>query len=99
MWVRTHLLLYNPRFHMQSTNEYVTDFDHLHLRIEEILQDRGISKTKVCKELDIPRTNFNRYCQNKQTRWDLKFLCKLCLYLKVDLGELTEYIPPNLESK
>ena len=35
----------------------------------------------------------------KQTRWDLKFLCKLCLYLKVDLGELTEYIPPNLESK
>ncbi len=84
---------------MQSTNEYVTDFDHLHLRIEEILQDRGISKTKVCKELDIPHTNFNRYCQNKQTRWDLKFLCKLCLYLKVDLGELTEYIPPNLESK
>lgn len=31
---------------MQSTNEYVTDFDHLHLRIEEILQDRGISKTE-----------------------------------------------------
>lgn len=41
---------------MQSTNEYVTDFGHLHLRIEEILKDRGISKTKVCKELDIPRT-------------------------------------------
>lgn len=66
---------------MQSTNEYVTDFDHLHLRIEEILQDRGISKTKVCKELDIPRTNFNRYCQNN--RHDgLEFLCKLCLYLE-----------------
>ena len=84
---------------MQSTNEYVTDFGHLHLRIEEILKDSGISKTKVCKELDIPRTNFNRYSQNKQTRWDLKSLCKLCLYSKVDLGELTEYIPPNLESK
>ena len=84
---------------MQSTNEYVTDFGHLHLRIEEILKDSGISKTKVCKELDIRRTNFNRYSQNKQTRWDWKFLCKLCLYLKVDLGELTEYIPPNLESK
>ena len=26
-------------FHMQSTNEYVTDFGHLHLRIEEILKD------------------------------------------------------------
>ena len=35
---------------MQSTNEYVTDFDHLHLRIEEILQDRyngSVVKTKI----------------------------------------------------
>ena len=56
---------------MQSTNEYVTEFGHLHLRIEEILKEKGISKTKVCKELDIPRTNFNRYCQDKQSRWDL----------------------------
>ena len=72
---------------MQSTNEYVTDFGHLHLRIEEILQDRGISKTKVCLELYIPRTNFIIYCQNKLSLCDLMFLCKLCLYLKVDLGE------------
>ena len=68
---------------MQNTNEYVTDLGHLHLRIEEILDERGISKNKLCKDMDIPRTNFNRYCQDKQTRWDLKFLCKLCLYLIV----------------
>ena len=47
---------------MQSTNEYVTDFGHLHLRIEEILKDRGISKTKdwtfhVQISTDIVRTN------------------------------------------
>ena len=35
---------------MQSTNEYVTDFGHLHLRIEEILKDRGISKSKEYSE-------------------------------------------------
>ena len=29
---------------MQNTNEYVTDLGHLHLRIEEILDERGISK-------------------------------------------------------
>ena len=58
---------------MQNTNEYVTDLGHLHLRIEEILDERGISKNKLCKDMDIPRTNFNRYCQDKQTRWDLKF--------------------------
>ena len=27
---------------MQNTNEYVTDLGHLHLRIEEILDERGI---------------------------------------------------------
>ena len=26
---------------MQNTNEYVTDLGHLHLRIEEILDERG----------------------------------------------------------
>lgn len=39
---------------MQSTNEYVIEFGHLHLRIEEIMKEKGISKTKVCKELDTP---------------------------------------------
>ena len=34
---------------MQNTNEYVTDLGHLHLRIEEILDERGISKNKLCK--------------------------------------------------
>ena len=28
---------------MQSTNEYVTEFGHLHLRIEEILKEKGIN--------------------------------------------------------
>ena len=32
---------------MQNTNEYVTDLGHLHLRIEEILDERGISKNKI----------------------------------------------------
>lgn len=38
---------------MQNTNEYVTDLGHLHLRIEEILDERGISKNKLCKDMGI----------------------------------------------
>ena len=59
---------------MQNTNEYVTDLGHLHLRIEEILDERGISKNKLCKDMDIPRTNFNRYYNgliNQDTEHDI----------------------------
>ena len=39
------------------------EFGHLELRIEELLQKHKISKNKLCKDLDIPRSNLNRYCR------------------------------------
>ena len=44
------------------------NYGHLELRIEELLQEKGISKNMICKELDIPRSNFNRYCRNEFQR-------------------------------
>lgn len=29
-------------------------YGNLHLRINEILEEKGISKNKICKNLDIP---------------------------------------------
>ena len=63
--------------------------------IEEILKKQGISKTTVCKAMDIPRSNFNRYCRNEFQRIDASLVCKLCKYLNVSIGELIEYIPPE----
>lgn len=69
------------------------DYGTLVFHIEEILQQKHISKTAVCKALDIPRTNFNRYCRNEFQRIDAALVCKLCSYLHVSVGELVEYIP------
>lgn len=71
------------------------DYGHLTFNIEKILEERKISKTKICKDLDIPRSNFNRYCQNKYTRFDERFICKLCHYLKIDVGTLITYHKPE----
>lgn len=71
------------------------DYGVLHLRINEILRERGISKNKVCKDLDIPRTNFNRYCRDDFQRIDVGLICKLCWYLDVGVGELIEYRRPE----
>ena len=45
-------------------------YGHLELHIEELLKEKGISKNTICKELDIPRSNFNRYCRNEFQRLD-----------------------------
>ncbi len=70
------------------------DYGSLHLRINEILQEKEISKNKICKDLDIPRTNFNRYCRDDFQRLDMGLICKLCWYLQIDVGELIEYVRP-----
>lgn len=71
------------------------DYGTLSLRIDDILKAKGISKNQICKDLDIPRTNFNRYCRNEFQRLDVGLICKLCHYLDVDINELMIYNPPS----
>ena len=75
------------------------EFGQLKLQIEALLRQKNISKNRICKDLDIPRTNLNRYCNNKFQRLDAMILCKLCKYLNVDISELIKYIPPNDNQK
>ena len=71
------------------------DYGTLHLNIEKILAEKGISKNQICKDLDIPRGNFNRYCRDSFQRIDANLMCKLCSYLDVGIGELLEYKKPS----
>lgn len=71
------------------------NYGSLHLRINEILAEKGISKNKICKDLDIPRSNFNRYCRDDFQRMDTNLICKLCDYLDVDISALIEYKKPD----
>lgn len=71
------------------------NYGTIHLNIEQILTAKGISKNRICKDLDIPRANFNRYCRDNFQRIDSQLMCKLCWYLDVGIGELMEYRPPK----
>lgn len=66
-------------------------YGSLHLNIEAILKEQGISKNQICKDLDIPRSNFNRYCRDDFQRIDAALICKLCWYLDVDIADLIVY--------
>lgn len=65
---------------------------YLHMRMNELMVERGMSKNKVCKALNIPRANFNRYCRDEFQRIDANLICKLCKYFCCNVGELIEYV-------
>ena len=63
------------------------NYGTLSLKIDDILKEKGISKNQICKDLDMPRTNFNRYCRNEFQRLDVGLICKLCYYLEIEVEE------------
>lgn len=75
------------------------NYGTLHLRINELLEERGISKNQLCRDLNIPRTNLNRYCRDDVSRLDTAFICKLCYYFNVTAGDLIEYTPEKLDTE
>lgn len=66
----------------------ISKMKHIHMRIEELLRERGISKNQICKDLDIPRGNFNRYCRDQFQRIDANLILKLCGYFECNIEDL-----------
>lgn len=67
------------------------DYGHLEMRIGELLLENNISKNTICRDLDIPRSNFNRYCNDSFQRIDANLICKLCSYFNCTVGDLIVY--------
>lgn len=68
---------------------------HLHIRIVELLEERKISKTTICRDLNLQRGNFNRYCRDDFQRIDANLIIKLCEYLDCNIEDLLEIIPDD----
>lgn len=62
------------------------------LRIEELLEERNISKNTICRDLNLPRGNFNRYCRGEFQRIDTGLIIKLCEYFDIGIAELIEIV-------
>lgn len=63
---------------------------YVHLRIMELLEEHKISKTRICKDLDLQRGNFNRYCRDEFQRIDTNLILKLCEYFDCEIADLLE---------
>lgn len=79
-------------FILNREKEIVKAMKRVHLRIEELLEERNISKNTICRDLNLPRGNFNRYCRGEFQRIDTGLIIKLCEYFDIGIDELIEIV-------
>ena len=66
-----------------------------HLDIEELAKENGISKTRLCKELNIQYENFNKYYNDEFQRIYANLIIKLCEYFECGISDLLEIHSSN----
>lgn len=67
------------------------EYGYIELKINQLLKEKNISKNKICKDLYLPKPNFNRYCNNQFQRIDTNLIAQLCWYFECDIDELIIY--------
>ena len=60
------------------------------MRIVELLQEHKISKTKICKDLDLQHGNLNKYCRDEFQHINAALIIKLCDYFNCEISDLLE---------
>lgn len=78
---------------IENENIENEDIGMIVIKIEDILNEKKISKNQICFDLRIQRGQFNKYCRGDMQRLDVNLLCRICNYLKCDLSDIIQYIP------
>ena len=69
------------------------DYGHIHIRLDELIRQKGISKNKLSHRAEMQRTQVNRFCNNEITMLDTGVLARLCTTLDCSIGDLLEFVP------
>lgn len=62
------------------------------LCLDELLQERGISRYELAKRTGVTYPTIDSYYKNKVLRYDAEVLLKICLALGCEIGELMRII-------
>lgn len=73
----------------------MADYGTIRIKLDELIQAKGISKNKLSHRAEMQRTQINRYCRNEVTRLDVDVLARICSVFECSLDELLEYVPPE----
>ncbi len=68
------------------------NFGKIILKIDQVLDEKNISKNKLEKEANLQRTQLNSYCNNKVKRIDLETIAKICYVLDCKVEDIMDYV-------
>ena len=63
------------------------------LKLDDILKEKHISKTKLTKEINTNFYTIQKILTGQTTRYDVYILANLCNFLNCKLSDIIEYIP------
>lgn len=69
------------------------DYGRLEIRLNELLQEKGLSKNKLSHKAEMNWKQIDNYCTNNITRLDVFVLCKLCTVLECEIQDLLVFYP------
>lgn len=71
------------------------DFGRVYLNLENLIKEKGISKTQLSYKAEVSHTQINRFCKGDATRIDFSTIARLCTVLNCSIDELIKYEPPR----
>lgn len=70
------------------------NFGCVSLNLEEIIKQKGMSKTQLSYKAETSHTQITRFCKNDVARIDLNTIARLCYVLNCNIADLLKYEPP-----
>lgn len=71
------------------------DFGHIKIKVNELIEAKGISKNKLAHRAEMQRSQLNQYCNNEITRLDTAVLARLCTALDCKIEDILEFVPAD----
>lgn len=75
--------------------DIMNEFGKATLNLDNLIKEKGISKTQLSYKAEISHTQINRFCKNDVTRIDLNTIARLCHVLDCNVSDLILYEPPS----
>ncbi len=73
----------------------MAEYGSIRIKLDDLIQQSGISKNKLSHKAEMQRTQINNYCNNEITRLDTDVLARICAAFDCEIGDLLEYVPPK----
>lgn len=67
----------------------------IRIKLDELIQRKGISKNKLSHWAEMQRSQINHYCKNEIARLDIDVLARICTVMECEIGDLLEFVPPE----